>query len=67
MGKQLHGDVFISVERVRENAKDLCIDFNSELLRVIIHGVLHYCGYNDKEAKDKIEMRSKEDFYLNKF
>ncbi len=67
VGKELHRDVFISIGRVQENADDLGIDFNSELLRVIIHGVLHYCGYMDKEAKDKTEMRSKEDFYLNKF
>jgi rRNA maturation RNase YbeY len=67
VGKELHGDIFISLERVQENAKDLNIDFNNELLRVMIHGILHYCGYKDKKEEDKIAMRQKEDYYLNKF
>lgn len=65
-GKRLHGDIFISVERVRENAIEFDVDFEKELYRVIIHGILHYCGYKDKEISDVEEMRSKEDFYLNK-
>lgn len=57
----ISGDVFISIERVEENAKDLNIDFQEELKRVMIHGVLHYCGYKDKTESDEILMRSKED------
>ncbi|MGY6649271.1 rRNA maturation RNase YbeY [Wenyingzhuangia sp. IMCC45574] len=65
MGKLVSGDIFISVERVKENAKDLGINFNDELSRVIIHGILHYCGYKDKSDIEAKEMRAKEDFYLN--
>ena len=55
------GDLFISIDRVRENAKDLKVDFNNELFRVIIHGVLHLCGYNDKTQDQQKEIRAKED------
>lgn len=65
VGKELHGDIFISVERVRENAKLYEQHFFNELYRVIIHGILHFCGYNDKAEAEQILMRSKEDFYLN--
>ncbi|WP_347923233.1 rRNA maturation RNase YbeY [Pontimicrobium sp. SW4] len=67
VGKELHGDIFISIERVIENAKELRVDFENELHRVMIHGILHYCGYKDKKEEDKIAMRQKEDYYLNKF
>lgn len=60
-GKILQGDIFISVERVRDNAVDFNVPFDDELKRVIIHGVLHYCGYKDKSEKDEALMRSKED------
>lgn len=66
VGKELHGDVYISVERVKENAKDFEVDFKEEIRRVMVHGVLHYCGYKDKSDSDKMLMRSKEDFYINK-
>ncbi|TJY34789.1 rRNA maturation RNase YbeY [Pontimicrobium aquaticum] len=66
VGKELHGDIFISVERVEDNAKNLEVNFEAELHRVMIHGILHYCGYKDKDEEDIIEMRQKEDFYLNK-
>lgn len=66
VGKELHGDVFISIERIKENSNELGIDFNTELHRVMIHGILHYCGYKDKEEEDKSQMRLKEDFYLSK-
>ena len=66
VGKELHGDVFISVDRVKDNATDLELNFNDELHRVMIHGVLHYCGYKDKSDEEKKIMRAKEDFYLNK-
>lgn len=67
MGKLVSGDIFISVERVYENAKDIGTDFNDELNRVMVHGILHYCGYKDKTTDDAILMRAKEDYYLSKF
>ena len=61
LGKQIHGEIYISIERVAENA----ISFNSALIdevhRVIIHGILHYCGYKDKTEKEAKQMRMKED------
>ncbi|WP_204344495.1 rRNA maturation RNase YbeY [Psychroserpens algicola] len=66
VGKELHGDIYISVERVVDNAKDYDVDFSEELHRVIIHGVLHYCGYKDKTDEDAHRMRTKENYYLNK-
>ncbi|MFL1010575.1 rRNA maturation RNase YbeY [Flavisericum labens] len=65
VGKIIQGDIFISVERVEDNAIDFGVSFENELHRVIIHGVLHYCGYKDKSDKDASIMRSKENFYLN--
>ena len=65
LGKELHGDIYISVDRVTENASDYGINFIDELDRVIIHGILHYCGYKDKTNDDEILMRSKEDYYLS--
>jgi len=66
VGKELHGDIYISIDRVKENASVFNVDFNNELSRVMIHGILHYCGYKDKSKEDKIVMRLKEDFYLSK-
>src|SRR5690606_1533783 len=59
-GDTISGDIFISVESVRENAAELGIDFHQELLRVMAHGVLHYCGYKDKSDEDAKLMRTKE-------
>ena len=59
------GDLFISIDRVIENAKLNNVHFINELYRVIIHGVLHLCGYNDKTVKEKKEIREKENFFLN--
>ncbi|MDX1272723.1 rRNA maturation RNase YbeY [Bizionia paragorgiae] len=64
VGKQLEGDIFISTERVADNAKDLEVSFNDELCRVMVHGLLHFCGYKDKTSEEAKEMRSKEDSYL---
>jgi rRNA maturation RNase YbeY len=61
IGNELHGDVFISVERVRENAEEFNVSFLEELKRVMAHGVLHYCGYKDKNVKDEFIMRQKEE------
>lgn len=60
IGDLISGDVFISVERVRDNAQDFEVSFDEELLRVMAHGVLHYCGYKDKSDEDAKLMRSKE-------
>ncbi len=60
VGKKLQGDIFISTERVSENAKLFEAPFEKELHRVIIHGVLHFLGYSDKSEKGKTQMRSKE-------
>lgn len=59
------GDIFISCDRVKENAKEYNAAFLNELSRIIIHGVLHLCGYKDKSKKDKLLMTQKEDFYLD--
>lgn len=61
MGSLISGDIFISVERVRDNALDFKVDFDDELRRVMAHGILHYCGYKDKTEEDSKLMRSKED------
>ncbi|MEO6610826.1 MAG: rRNA maturation RNase YbeY [Chitinophagaceae bacterium] len=58
-------DIYISVDRVKENALKLGISNKEELHRVIFHGILHLCGYGDKNKRDKEEMRLKEDFYLS--
>jgi rRNA maturation RNase YbeY len=65
LGNQINGDIFISVERVKENANSFNTSFENELHRVIIHGVLHYCGYKDKTKKDADLMRTKEDAALS--
>ena len=64
-GNVISGDLFISIDRVRENAKNSSLDFLSEIHRVIIHGVLHIMGYNDKTPEEESIIRSKEDFYLS--
>lgn len=61
LGKLLSGDIFISVERVKENAKKLSQTFENELNRVVIHGVLHYIGFTDKTKEAKDKMREEED------
>ncbi len=61
----ISGDIFISCDRVKENAREFNTEFLNELSRIIIHGVLHLCGYKDKSKKDKLLMTQKEDFYLN--
>jgi rRNA maturation RNase YbeY len=67
LGNEIHGDIYISVERVRENAEDFKVSFEEELKRVMIHGVLHYCGYKDKSESDESLMRSKEDEKIKLF
>jgi probable rRNA maturation factor len=62
--KLISGDIFISVPRVRENAGKFKRSFDEELSRVIIHGILHLCGYKDKTSAEKKQMRKKENNYL---
>ena len=63
--EQISGDIFISVDRVEENAVKLTTTFEQELDRVMIHGVLHLIGYNDKTVEEKSQMREKEDAWLS--
>lgn len=63
-GNIVAGDIFISIDRVKENAETFECSFTKELSRVIIHGVLHLVGYKDKTNEDSQTMRAKEDFYL---
>jgi rRNA maturation RNase YbeY len=65
LGSVLKGEIYISVDRVKENAVLFNANFTDELHRVIIHGVLHLCGYRDKKEEEKRLMRSKEDYYLS--
>jgi probable rRNA maturation factor len=67
MNSVISGDLFISVERIRENAITYGVGFNIELSRVIFHGILHLCGYKDKTEIEEKEMREKENYYLNLF
>lgn len=66
-GKTVAGDIYISIDTVKENAKHYKCTFWDELHRVMIHGLLHLIGYGDKTAKEKKEMREKESFYLSEF
>jgi probable rRNA maturation factor len=61
---EVESEIYISIDRVRENAGKFSKTFEDELHRVLIHGVLHLVGYRDKKAEQKAEMRKKEDFYL---
>ena len=65
IGKLISGDIFISIERVKDNAKDFEVSFSEELHRVIIHGVLHYIGFKDKSDEDKKAMRLTENDALS--
>ncbi|GAA3566369.1 rRNA maturation RNase YbeY [Snuella lapsa] len=67
VGKIIQGDVFISVDRVKDNAEDFKVSFDEELRRVMVHGVLHYCGYKDKSDEEASLMREKENHYLKAF
>lgn len=66
-GAQLSGDLFISVDRVRENANDFGVDFDIELRRVMVHGILHLMGFGDKTEEEVQMMRAKEDACLQIF
>lgn len=66
-GDLIQGDIFISTDRVQENATEFGVDFNTELRRVIAHGVLHLCGYKDKTKTDSKIMREKENWALSEY
>ncbi|GGW98241.1 rRNA maturation RNase YbeY [Salegentibacter mishustinae] len=66
-GDELNGDIFISIDRVTENAKEYNVDFSDELKRVMIHGILHLCGYGDKTESEDALMRQKEDEKIGLF
>ena len=63
-GKDIQAEIYISIDRIRENAKAFKCPFKKELFRVLIHGALHLCGYDDKHKKETMIMRQKEDYYL---
>ncbi len=63
----ISGDVFVSVDRVRENAIEYKTTFHIEMCRVVFHGTLHLLGYNDKTELEIVQMRAKEDLYINHF
>ena len=67
LGNILNGDIFISTERVKENASFYGVSFAEELRRVMVHGILHYCGYKDKTESNKAEMRLKEEEKMKMF
>jgi len=67
VGNELNGDIFVSVERVADNAKDFKVSFAEELKRVLSHGILHYCGYKDKTDEDAQLMRAKEEEKMKMF
>ena len=62
--KEIAGEIYLSVDRVRENAKTLGVSFENEMLRVIFHGALHLCGYGDKKKSEIPIMREREDHYI---
>ena len=65
LGKLINGDIYISIERVADNATDFKVSFNEELRRVMIHGVLHYIGFKDKSEKEQLEMTKQENLALS--
>jgi probable rRNA maturation factor len=67
LGNLISGDIFISIERVIDNAKDFEVSFDEELKRVMVHGILHLCGYKDKSEADELLMRAKEDEKIKMF
>lgn len=62
---EIEGEIYISIDRVKENADNFKVSFESELSRVLAHGILHLCGYKDKSPVEEQLMREKENFYLS--
>lgn len=63
-GKTISAEIFVSLQRISDNASTLSRNYEEELRRVLAHGILHLCGYKDKSEEEEKQMRSKEDFYL---
>ena len=66
-GKTISGEIFVSLQRISDNASTLSKNYEEELRRVLAHGILHLCGYKDKTKAEEQEMRSKEDFYIARY
>jgi rRNA maturation RNase YbeY len=66
-GKTISAEIFVSLQRISDNASTLSRNYEEELRRVLAHGILHLCGYKDKTEEEEKQMRSKEDFYLAKY
>ena len=66
IGNKIEGDIFISIDRVKDNAQIYSTTFDNELSRVIIHGILHLIGFNDKSEEEQKQMREQEDICLKK-
>jgi|AntRauTorckE5430_2_1112549.scaffolds.fasta_scaffold03166_3 rRNA maturation RNase YbeY len=62
--ESIEGDIFISIDRIKENAAEFNVPFDAELHRVMVHGTLHLLGYGDKMTEEKAQMTEKENFYL---
>jgi rRNA maturation RNase YbeY len=65
--KEIEGEIYISLDIVKENSQSLKVSFEEELLRVVFHGALHLCGYSDKSDQEIKKMRSKENYYIKHF
>ncbi|MBI9033472.1 MAG: rRNA maturation RNase YbeY [Bacteroidales bacterium] len=61
----INGEIYVSVDRIKENASKMGLDYESEFLRVVIHGVLHLCGYKDKSDEQKLVMREQEEICVS--
>lgn len=66
-GKTISGEIFVSLQRISDNASTLSKNYEEELRRVLAHGILHLCGYKDKTEEEEQLMRSKEDYYIAKY
>lgn len=66
-GKTISGEIFVSLQRISDNASTLSRNYEEELRRVLAHGILHLCGYKDKTEEEELQMRGKEDHYLAKY
>jgi rRNA maturation RNase YbeY len=66
VGKKMNGEIYISIDTVKRNALNYKVSYNSELVRVMLHGVLHLCGYKDKSFEEKNEMNRLEDSWLKR-
>jgi len=66
VGRTINGEIYLSTQRVMENSRVFGVDFDHELSRVMVHGVLHLCGYRDKTDEEIVAMRAREDFWIEK-